>query len=183
MPTMSERETVWILHRTAQAAYARFLAEHGTRMHSYDPVKLAAALAWPRTVEAFSDGPARLSVVAAAYAAAIVRIRPFDTGNDAMACLMSMLFLRLNGFELPAPVMEKYTVFSALSEGRLDADGLAQWMRLRHLANRRGVEWVVQVRLRNGKVHSVAGVHSGKRRSAPALRTLPADPLSGGPSG
>jgi len=176
---MSERQTVWILDRVAEAAFARYLAEHGTRTHAHDPVRLAAALAWPRTVAAFSDGPVRLSQLAAAHAAAVVRLRPFEEGNEAMACLFAMLFLRLNGVELHAPVMEKYTVFAALADGRLDAFGLAQWMRMRHLANRQGVEWVVQVRIRDGKVHSVSGVHAGGRaRSGPALagrrrRSLP----------
>ncbi|MFO1199737.1 MAG: hypothetical protein U1E86_22495 [Burkholderiaceae bacterium] len=169
---MSEpRDTVWILDRVAQAAYERFLSEFGTRFNGHDPVRLATALAWPRTVAAFATERPRLSVLAAAHARAINRLKPFDEGNDAMACLLSMLFLRLNGIELPAPAIEKYTVFAALADERLDATGLAQWMRMRYIANRQGVQWVAQVRIRGGKVHSVATVRSPNSPSGKKVGT------------
>ncbi len=167
------RRIVWILDRAARAAHARLAAEHGGRAGGCDRVKLAAALAWPRTVAAFGDRPPRMSVLAAAHANAIARIRPFREGNDAMACALSMLFLRVNGIELPAPPIEKYAMFSALADRRVDSVALAQWVRMRHLANQRGVESVVAIRVRDGRVLGIAslpGRASGRRAVAAASK-------------
>ncbi len=169
------RVVAWIDERLARAAYARLAAEHGGPAAAADRVRLAAALAWPRTVAAFAERPPRLSLLAAAYASAVARIRPFREGNDAMACLLSMLFLRINGAELPAPPLEKYSMFAALADRRVDTVALAQWMRMRHLANQRGVDSVVAIRIRDGRVRGVAtmkgsatrlpGVAAGKTRT------------------
>ena len=158
------RRIVWIIDRIARAAHQRMLAEHLGRSERCDRIRLSAALAWPRTVAAFSDRAPRLSVLAAAHANAVIRLRPFREGNTAMACLLSMLFLRVNGVELPAPPLEKYTMFAGLADGRVDPVAMAQWLRMRHLANQRGVESVVAIRLRDNKVHGVASLRG---RDAP----------------
>jgi len=172
------RIVAWIDERLARAAYARLVAEHGGPAAAADRVRLAAALAWPRTVAAFSDRPPRLSLLAAAYASAVARIRPFREGNDAMACLLSMLFLRVNGAELPAPPLEKYSIFAALADGRVDTVALAQWMRMRHLANQRGVDTVVAIRIRDGRVRGVATMKGSASRlpGAAAAKTRTQNP-------
>ncbi|MCL4745573.1 MAG: hypothetical protein KJZ83_09170 [Burkholderiaceae bacterium] len=158
------RRIVWILDRIAWAAHQRMLAEHVGQAGQCDRIRLSAALAWPRTVAAFSDRVPRLSVLAAAHANAVMRIKPFQEGNAAMACLLSMLFLRINGVELPAPPLEKYTMFAAMADGRVDSVAMAQWLRMRHLANQRGVESVVAIRVRDNRVHGVASLRG---RDAP----------------
>lgn len=173
---MNERVVTWILDRVALIAYERYLAEHGGHNASVDPVRLAAALALPRTVAAFAH-PRRLSVVAAWHAKAILRLRPFSEGNDAMAYLLSRLFLELNGLEVPAPQLERYAVFAGLADGRIGAGGYAQWIRMRHLAGRRGVTSVFEVTIRDNAIVRVAGVRSAKRATAPA----PAAALRGRP--
>lgn len=170
---MPEAGIAWILDRVAALAYERFLAEHGGPAGRPDPVRLAAALALPRTVAAFTDGRPRLSTLAAEHARAVLRLRPFPQGNDAMACLLAMLFLKINGVELPAPVVEKYGMFAGLADGRIDARTLAQWLRMRYLASRRGVESVVQVRIRDNTVHSVATLQDLPPAKPPAVRGRP----------
>lgn len=163
---MSERVVAWILDRVALIAYERYLSEHGGRRASVDSVRLAAALALPRTVAAFSQ-PMRLSIVAAWHAKAILRLRPFSEGNEAMAYLLSRLFLEINGVDVPAPLLEKYAVFAGLADGRLGPNGYAQWIRMRHLAGKRGVQSVFEVTIRNNTIVRVAGVRSAKRSVAP----------------
>ncbi|UCE31482.1 MAG: hypothetical protein JSW68_00530 [Burkholderiales bacterium] len=148
---------VWILERVALAAHARVLIEHGARRSGHDPVRLSMALAWPRTVLAFAGGRASVFDVAAAYAAGITRLRPFREANAATACLLAMLFLRLNGVELPAPLDEKHGVFAEAGRGALDRVGIAHWMKMRRIANRHGGKGTVYgLRVRDGRVERVA---------------------------
>lgn len=154
----------WILDRVAIAAYDRFQAEHGGRPHSHDPVRLSAALAWPRTIAAFSDGRAQLTVLAAYHARAVLRLRPFAAGNEAMACLLTMLFLRLNGVVLTAPVLEKYAVFLAFAGERINFLALARWLRRRNLANPERSKWVVKLKIRDGMIREIEGVRADSAR-------------------
>jgi death-on-curing protein len=149
-------EPVWILDRVALAAHQRQMAEHGGRRLGYDPDRLAQALEWPKNILSATDQGLRGVDLAAAYAEAALKFRPFDEGNAAVALLWAMLFLRLNGLSLPAPLTEKYAVFKAVASGEMNRAALAEWMSLRHLANEKNARTVVRVRVSKNKVTHVA---------------------------
>ena len=163
-------EPVWILERVAIAAHTRLLNEHRGRAYGHDPVRLSMALAMPRNVMALFGARARMVDLAASYAWSINRLKPFDEGNAATACLLAMLFLRLNGLELPAPASEKYAVFEGLASGRLGPSALVHWMKTRHLANVAGTSRVVGVQVRKGRVANVTVIDRTPQDDAPGVR-------------
>jgi len=165
---MPERELAWIHPRVAQLAWDRFAAEHGVAGHP-DPVRLNAALGRPRSRLVMAGRRLPLSELAAEQAVAVLRLQPFPEGNAAMACLLTTLWLELNGLALRAPPLEKFTIFATLASGRLNRAGLAQWIRVRHLASQPGVQSVVQVRLRGNVVQGIAAVRNA--RSVPLQET------------
>ncbi len=169
-------EPVWILPRVAVAAHTRLLNEHRGRAYGFDTVRLSMALAMPRNVMALFGARARMVDMAASYAWSINRLKPFDEGNAATACLLAMLFLRLNGVELPAPASEKYAVFEGLASGRLGPSALVHWMKTRHLANVAGTSRVVGVQVRKGRVANVTVIDR-----APQAGGVGGHPTSGGP--
>jgi prophage maintenance system killer protein len=156
---MPERTIAWIHPRIAQLAWDRFAAEHGA-VGEPDPVRLSAALGQPRSRLVMAGGPIALSDLAAEQAVAVLRLQPFPEGNAAMACLLASLWLQLNGIELRAPPLEKFTIFAALAGGRLNRAALAQWIQVRHLASQPGVQSVVQVRLRGNVVQGIAAIRN-----------------------
>jgi death-on-curing protein len=169
---MSERALVMIHPRVAQLAWDRFAAEHGAAGGQPDPVRLNAALGLPFSRLAFASGRARFSELAAELAVAVLRLQPFPEGNAAMACLLCTLWLELNGVSLQAPPLEKYAMFAALAGGRLNRQGLAQWIQVRHLASQPGVQSVVQVSLRGNVVQGIAAI----RNPRPVPLKEPASP-------
>jgi len=154
---------VWVLNRVALAAHRRQLAEHGGAA-GVDFARLALALGWPKTVLAFAERRVSLFDLGAAYSEALLRLRPFTSGNDRMAWLLGKLFLTLNGVQAPAPVADQLRMFAALRSGRIDRPSYARWMLMRRVVAAGGT--VIGVaRNREGRVVKV-----GVLRPAPIRR-------------
>lgn len=145
-------EPVWILDRVALAAHQRQLAEHGGLRGGFDRERLSEALSWPRRLYAAVNGSRRCEELAAAYAEAVIKLRPFEEGNLRAAFLLAMLFLRLNGISLPAPLPEKFSVFVSFVRGQMTRQSFAEWMAMRRLANLHGGRTVVRVRVSDNQV-------------------------------
>jgi death-on-curing protein len=167
---------VWVLNRVALAAHRRQLAEHGGAA-GVDFPRLALALGWPRTVLAFADRRTSLFDLAAAYSEALLRLRPFASGNERMAWLLGRLFLTLNGVQAPAPMVEQLAMFAALRAGRIDRPRYARWMLMRRVVAAGGT--VIGVaRNREGQVVKVGVLRTGPiRRAGRNGATAPAVPL------
>jgi len=144
---------VWILNRVALALHRRQLAEHGGSPE-FDLVRLSMALGWPKTIAALADRRVSMNDLAAAYADGILRLRPFESGNERTAYLLAHLFLVLNGAALPATRRERLAVFTALAAGAVSRQQYAQWMTMRQLADRSNAAAVVGVR-RDARGHVV----------------------------
>lgn len=148
-------EKIWLSPNTVLALHRRHLAEHGGR-DGFDTVRLSAALARPLSALDLSARPMSLPLLAASYALGILDLRPFRCGNERTAFGAAMLFLRLNGVLLTAPLQEKWTVFSNLLQGKITALDFADWMELRYLANVTGKQTVVKVSRTNRRVSKVS---------------------------
>jgi death-on-curing protein len=121
-------EPVWILDEVVEAIHKRQLAEHGGATGIRDAGLLQSALARPKHLSAYAGREVALARLAAAYAFGIVRNHPFVDGNKRTGFVVSMLFLRMNGYVVAASQEEKYQAFIALADGRLDEDGLGAWL-------------------------------------------------------
>ncbi|GAB3538555.1 hypothetical protein GCM10027343_04570 [Noviherbaspirillum agri] len=92
-----------------------------------DTTLLAQAFAYPlhQAVEQRAD----VADLAAAYAAGILKYRPFVVGNEHAALLAMGLFLYLNNWQLNASSEEAAHVIRQGSIAELDVDELANWVR------------------------------------------------------
>ena len=131
MTAMSE--PIWVRDDVVLAIHNRQLAEHGGSDGVRDAGLLASALARPKNLFAYSDPPADLASLAAAYAFGIARNHAFVDGNKRTAFVVCRTFLLLNGLTLAASQEEKYTAFLRLASGELGEDELAAWIRERSM--------------------------------------------------
>ena len=159
-------EPVWLSLRTMLVAHERLVAEHGGQKIGFNLVRLSMALAWPQSVLALAGRPLRAADLAAAQAEGMLRLRPFEQGNERMTFLVAMLFLALNHRPLVAPKLEKLAVFRAFCGGFLSREGLADWLRLQDVAAYAPANSAV-VRLQRNKAGEITRVSALKKR-APA---------------
>jgi death-on-curing protein len=122
-------EPVWIRHDAVLAIHLRQLAEHGGSDGVRDEGLLDSALARPKNLLAYSDGPPDLASLAAAYAIALVKNHPFVDGNKRTAFVVCRVFLILNGVDLRASQEDKYLTFLGAADGSVSEKELADWIR------------------------------------------------------
>ena len=121
------QEPYWILKEAALAMHSRQLAEHGGLDGIRDQSLLESALARAQNTFFYSDEPADMTVLAAAYAYGIATNHPFVDGNKRTALVVSRTFLLLNGYNLVASQEEKYRAIIKLASGEWGEDALAAW--------------------------------------------------------
>ena len=103
------------------------IAAHGGRAGVRDATLLDSALARPQN--AFAYGEKDLCLLAALYAAGIVRNHPFADGNKRTAFVACELFLTVNGLLLQAGDDACIEQTVALAAGEIDEHAYALWLR------------------------------------------------------
>jgi len=122
-------DPVWIPSEVVVWAHNRQVADHGGEAGLRDIRLLESALAGPR--EAYAHGEDDPCALAALYAAALARKRPFISGNARSAFLVCDLFLRANAALLDAPDAECIALARMLDAGEINDLGFAEWLRER----------------------------------------------------
>lgn len=125
---MNQHDWVWIPLPIILAVHDEQLAEHGGLRGIRDQGLLESALARPEHLAAY-DNP-DFADLAAAYGYGIARNHPFADGNERMAFVATLLFLRLNGFDLTATDADKVFVMLDVAAGNLNENAFADWIRL-----------------------------------------------------
>jgi len=120
-------EPFWLSQVFIIAIHGRLLAEHGGRPGLRDRGLLESVLAGPRNHRA--DEQPDIIDLAALYAHAITRNRPFVDGNKRVALAAAGALLELNGLRLVATEPDAVLAMLALSRGELDDVGFAAWLR------------------------------------------------------
>ncbi|TMQ19358.1 MAG: type II toxin-antitoxin system death-on-curing family toxin [Deltaproteobacteria bacterium] len=120
------REIVWIPKLVALRVHAEQLRRHGGEDGMLNERILDSALARARTMVGYLPG-APLEELAASMAVAIAKGHAFVDGNKRTACVVSLMFLRLNGIEISASEDDLAAVFEDIAAGRMLESGLAQW--------------------------------------------------------
>lgn len=118
----------WVLRSVIEAVHDAQLAEHGGAQGLRDAGLLDSALARPVNLHAY--GEADTHVLAAAYAASLVRNLPFVDGNKRTAFLAAYVFLRLNGFDLLADEVGAASAVWSLASGAMTESAFADWLRV-----------------------------------------------------
>jgi death on curing protein len=120
-------EPVWILPEAALAIHKRQIAEHGGGSGLRDSGLLESAIAKPKNVFFYNNQKVRIPELAAAYAYGIARNHPFVDGNKRTALVISLLFLKLNQWELSCAADDLYKTFMELAEGSISETHLSAW--------------------------------------------------------
>ena len=109
-----------------QAIHRQQTLEHGGLQGIRSQDALDAALARPQ--QRWSDGElSNMSQLAAAYAEAMVRARPFVDGNKRSGFLVAVVFLGLNGFSFQASNESVVLMIQRLAAGELPWEELEAW--------------------------------------------------------
>ncbi len=122
------REPVWLRRSDSDAIHFDQLRQHGGIPGVRDENALESALARPRNRWAYEpdSDPAAL---AAAYGYGLATNHGYNDGNKRVAFMAMYVFLGINGWEIDAPEPEVVQVMLAVADGRLDEDGLRDWLR------------------------------------------------------
>jgi death-on-curing protein len=118
----------WIPEVAIRAIHAELLAEHGGLDGAVDEDMLAATLARPQQLETYSNPPASLFQLAAAYGFGFAKNHCFTDGNKRISLVAIDVFLQLNGYELTAEEAEVAIVIEGLAAGEMSEDELANWI-------------------------------------------------------
>jgi len=118
---------IWLNRAVVLAVHDIQLAEHGGGAGVRDAGLLDSALARPLNLVAYGepDAPA----LAAAYGYGISRNHPFIDGNKRTGYVAAEMFLRLNGYRLPATDADCVLTMLAVAAGDLSEDDFAAWLR------------------------------------------------------
>lgn len=118
---------VWLSRRLLLATHDEQLAGHGGAIGVREEGLLARALA--RSPNQTSRGEPDTAELAAVYAIAIARNRPFLDGNKRTAYVALETFLALNGCAFPVSDADAVLVTLAMAAGEMSDDEFTGWVR------------------------------------------------------
>lgn len=121
------REPRWLALEAVLIFHEDALREHGGASGVRDENLLDSGLS--RARNAFLHGEEDFCVLAALYAAGVVKNHPFVDGNKRTGFLCAAVFLELNGLRFTAPEAEVVAMTLALAASEADADAYAAWLR------------------------------------------------------
>ena len=121
-PLFLTLDEVLDLHRESIDRYG---GGHGIR----DMGLLQSALAMPAAAFGGKFLHPDLPAMGAALLFHLVQNHPFVDGNKRIAFVAMNVFLILNGLEIETPEPDVVATILGVAEGRLDRDGLADWLR------------------------------------------------------
>ena len=120
-------EPIWVLLEAVKAIHNRQIAEHGGTTGVRDSELLESALAKPKNIYLYSKSQSSIPSLASAYACAITKNHPFLDGNKRVALVVSIAFMKLNGWRVVASQEILYTTFWNLAAGKISEDELLLW--------------------------------------------------------
>jgi len=126
---MTPLDPVWLPVHVVEAIHERQIAEHGGDSGIRDRGLLESAVARPRHQLSYGGEDVDIPALAAALGFGLARNHPFVDGNKRTAYVVMRAFLILNGWELVAPMTERYPAMMALAAGQLTENDLAEWLR------------------------------------------------------
>jgi death-on-curing protein len=121
------KEPLWIDSTDCLAFHGEILSRFGGLSGVRDQGLLESALNRPQ--QTFAYGKPTLFVMAAAYAAGIIRNHPFLDGNKRAGFMAAALFLEINGQRFTAPEEEVAVQTQALAAGTLQEAEYALWLK------------------------------------------------------
>lgn len=122
-----QAEPVWLSWRIVESIHLDQILEHGGSRGVRNRELIESALARPRNKWQYEG--ADVFALAAPCGFGIAKNHGLEDGNKRTAFMSLYTFLGLNGYDLDAPEPDVVTVMTAIAEGKLPEEGLADWIR------------------------------------------------------
>jgi death-on-curing protein len=120
------KEPKWITLEACQAIHGILISDYGGEASIRDHGRLVSALSRPQNL--FLYNKAKLTQLAAAYAAGIILGHPFVDGNKRTGFVLAALFLEINGAKFAAPEVEVVVQTIGLASGKITEAEYARWL-------------------------------------------------------
>ncbi len=120
-------EPIWLSWRVVESIHRTEILQHGGSRGIRDKGLIQSAL--ERPINKWQYEGSDVFTLAAAYGFGIAKNHGFEDGNKRTAFVSLYTFLGLNGYELDAEEEEVVIVMTAVAAGKLDEEGLAEWIR------------------------------------------------------
>ena len=120
-------EPLWISEEIVRVIHQDQIRQHGGSLGVRDENLLAASLARPRHLFAYSEPD--LFQLAAAYGYGLAKNHPFIDGNKRTAFMVMYVFLGLNRYLIDVSEMEVVQMMERLATDQETQESLAQWLR------------------------------------------------------
>jgi death on curing protein len=122
-----QAEPIWLSWRIVESIHLEQILQHGGSRGVRDKGLIESALARP--VNKWQCEGTDVFALAAAYGFGIAKNHGFEDGNNRTAFVSLYTFLGLNGYDLDASEPEVVSVMTAVADGTLPEEGLADWIR------------------------------------------------------
>jgi death-on-curing protein len=120
-------EPIWVREDVVLRIHEELLMLHGGPEGVRDLGLLESALGRPKNLFAYSEQDVSMGRFTAAYAKGLVANHPFVDGNKRTAFTVSLVFLKLNGFEMTATKEDRVLTFWKLAANEISEEQLASW--------------------------------------------------------
>jgi death on curing protein len=120
-------EPIWLRWRIVASFHFEQILQHGGSRGVRDRGLIESALARP--VNKWQYESTDVFALAAAYGFGIAKYHGFEDGNKRTAFVALYTFLGLNGYDLDASEPEVVRVMTAVADGTLPEEGIAEWIR------------------------------------------------------
>ncbi len=119
-------DPVWLDREDALGIHDLMRAQFGGASGLRDPGLLDSALSLPLNHHAY--GEEHIHVLAALYAAGVVRNHPFVDGNKRTGFILAATFLEINGWELTADEESVVEMTRGLAAGTVSEGEYGRWL-------------------------------------------------------
>src|SRR4051794_30500489 len=123
---MIAREPAWVTYEQVIAMHSRQLRRFGGAPGLLDKAMLLSALQHP--VYQWQHEQADMARPAAAYAFGLAKNRAFVDGNERIAFMTMMVFLRRNGIAFSPTPAHSTSIIMSLAAGEVSEDSLTRWI-------------------------------------------------------
>lgn len=120
------KEPKWISLEACRAIHGILISDYGGEASIRDHGHLVSALSRPQNL--FLYNKAKLTQLAAAYAAGIILGHPFVDGNKRTGFVLAALFLEINGAKFAASEVEVVVQTIGLASGKITEAEYARWL-------------------------------------------------------
>jgi death on curing protein len=123
--------TQWIAQAVVLAIHEKQINEHGGLHGIRDLPALEACLSRPQMLVAYGYPAPDIAALAACYGYGLAREHAFIEGNKRTSSVVTLTFLKLNGYDYAESVDDatRLKIWERLGDGSMSEETLAEWMR------------------------------------------------------